>query len=364
MFHRFRWVTKCLALVGLLLGSSLALSAVEVALYEEQIVVSMNADQNELNGAIREGLSRVFVRVTGMESITEEDAVKEALTRSQNFISASRFAASEEFFTNILGERVPTKRMVLTYDRKQVEDFLVRNRLPVWREFRPEVVVWVADRSEGFDRLLADSDNNAPANALRQAAQRRGVPIVLPLMDLEDTLNVTFADVFGLFSSDIETASARYSPDAILAGRVNQVGEQFQGDWLFLFKGERIRLPTVVGDEQEVMSAAIDLAAQRLTRQYAFIFDPALVGTYSLIVNNVLALQQLAEVEQYLKSINIITRVSLRSLTETAVAFDIQISGDRTQLVDVFELDKLLLPVDALSFETQMERRLEYTWSR
>lgn len=65
-----------------------------------------------------------------------------------------------------------------------------------------------------------------------------------------------------------------------------------------------------------------------------------------------------------MKSINLITNVTLRNLANESVAFDLQISGDRTQLVDVFELDKSLAPTEEFSFETQMDRQLRYSWLR
>jgi len=350
-------------LVLCVLVSANVWSATEVALYKERVVVSSNASQKEQSTAIEVAFKRLLVRVTGIKETLNEEAVTAELKKGSRYLASFRFESSDEFFSNVLGEKVPTKAMILEFDKKSVDSFLVQNRLPVWGAKRPEVLVWVADRFEGTDHILSDAEDSGLSVILAGQSDDRGVPFVLPIMDLTDTLSLSFTEVYGLFSKDIEDASARYAAEAVLAGRLSQQGEEYRGDWLMLFKGERLRLPTVSGTLDEVVSQGIDLVAQRLSQQYAFILDPLLLGSLGIKVVNIQNVNDFAALEAYLKSINLITKVTVRSFKETDITFDVEISGDQLQLGDILALDKQLIPVEEATLEAQLDNVLLFEWS-
>lgn len=198
-------------------GYSFCHAATDVQLYSEQIVISQNANQSEQNEAIREAFERVLVRVTGQQETLSNQSVRQQLDSGSKYLTSFRFEPSDVFFTNILGEKVATKSMILEFDETTVNSLLVRSGLPVWGSRRPEVLVWIADRSSGLDSIPGESDSSELADTLAAEAELRGLPYLLPIMDLTDTLNIKFADLYGLFSQDIETASARY-PGRFSAG--------------------------------------------------------------------------------------------------------------------------------------------------
>jgi hypothetical protein len=70
-------------------------------------------------------------------------------------------------------------------------------------------------------------------------ADQRGLPITLPLLDLEDMNQIEFADVWGGFEQSLLPASTRYGADAVLVGRirVTQFGQEVE--WLLLRDGQR-----------------------------------------------------------------------------------------------------------------------------
>jgi hypothetical protein len=361
----FAKVLKIVTVISLLtgLGTHGAFAATNLNLYQESVVVSQNADREEQNDAIAEAFERLIVRVTGIQQALDNDAVQEALTRGADYIATFRFDASRQFFTNVLGEQVPTKEMVLQFDKNAVDTLLVQNRLPVWGERRPDVLIWLADRHDGQEHILTDAEESDLSRTLASAAKERGIPVVLPIGDLTDSLNLSFSELYGLFSRDIETASERYQHDAILAGRIMPSGgSTVQADWLILFKGERLRLPTVSGSMASVINQGIDLVAQRLSEQYALLLDPLLIGNLSINIQGVESLADFSAVENYLKSINIITRATLNRFGEEGVEFLVEVSGDRSQLMDVLALDDRLLPVDEVTLDAQLDNRLVYQW--
>lgn len=353
---------RTVSLACLLLLSLPIWAARTVDVYADSAILAQNASDQDQNEAVREALERVLVRATGEVDIAEQPRTEPLLRNASDYLSTFRFQASDTLLTNVLGESVATKRMVMQFDQQAIEQWLVNQRLPVWGTRRPEVLLWLADRLQGRDRILTDGDNHALAVALSDRLDERGLPVLLPIMDLTDTLNVSFTDVYGLFTGDIEGASDRYPSDAIVVGRLAQQAGGYQADVVFLMRDSRERLQVVGDTEAELMHNLADELSDRIADQYAVLRDPAMVGQLALRVNNVPELATLAAVERYLESLNVITQVTLRQVESDSVQFDLEISGDRNQLRDVLSLDRRILPVEELTLETQLDNELVYRW--
>lgn len=353
------WITV------LLLGLSSSVSAARmVNLYADEAILAQSASQTEQNSAVREALGRVLVRVTGDATIIRNQALQGALRNANDYLSTFRFERSDVTFTNVLGEAVPTNRMVMQFDSGSIEQLLVRNRLPIWGRNRAETLVWLADRLEGQDRILSDTDQTEWSRALRQAANHRGIPLILPLMDLTDTLDMSFTDVYGLFTSDVMAGSDRYPHDAILIGRIERQGEGYKADIVYLIQNDRQRFEALGSDEAELMSNIIDRVTRRLADQYAVVLDPALAGRVALRINGVRDLNAMAEIERYLKSQNLITKATLRQVEPGSLLFDLNISGDQAQLRDTLALDSLLIPAEQFDLFGGTSEELVYRWAR
>lgn len=339
-----------------------AWSARTLDLYSEQAVLAQNAGQDDQDEAVAEALNRVLIRATGNDSVTELEAIAAAVETPNRFLSTFRFERSDVTLTNVLGESVPTKLMVMQFDRGAVEQLLIDNSLPVWGSKRPVTLVWLADRLEGDDHILADSEHGSSAQRLKDYSRERGIPLTLPIMDLDDTLNVDFTDVYGLFVDNLNAASERYQPDAVLIGRLSRQGDEFQANFVYRLQDERRRYQVSASSRSRLMEALVDQMSIRLANQYAVVLDPTLAGQLSLRVTAVDNLATLAEVERYLQSQNLITRVTLRQVEPDAVRFDLEISGSEGQLRDILALDDRLSQYDDVSVDSRDNTELLYQW--
>lgn len=351
-----------IALVFILTGP-LSWAAQTLELYDESAILAQDARPSEQNEAVAEALGRVLIRVTGDTAVLETDTAQSMVSDANDYLSTFRFERSDVTLTNLLGEPVPTKRMIMRFDRGAVEQRLARNRLPIWGPKRPETLIWMADRLSGSDRILADSDDSDLAEALKNSARERGVPLTLPLMDLDDSFAVGFTDIYGLFTTDIQEASERYSPDAILLARLAREGDGLQADFVYMIADDRQRYRVEAATEEALMRALVDRVAGRLADQYAVVLDPAMAGQISLRINAVDNLATLAAVERYLDALNLVTRVTLRRVEPDSVQFDLEISGDRTQLRDALALDERLRAVEEADLLSQLDTELVYEWT-
>ena len=87
-----------------------------------------------------------------------------------------------------------------------------------------------------------------------------------------------------------------------------------------------------------------------------------MLGNLTLKVSDIQSLGEFAALERYLQTINIITKATVRSFSGTDVEFNVEISGDQSQLQDVLALDGQLTPVEEVSLEAQLDNRLVFQW--
>lgn len=357
-----RLLSPCLLLMSVLLIGLPSWAARTMDLYSEEAILAANARQSDQDDAVSRALEQVLIRATGRSDVDRLDPVAGALRRANDFLSTFRFENSDVTLTNVLGEAVPAKRMIMRFDQEAIEQFLMDNRLPVWGAKRPETLIWLADRLDGADHILADNEQTEFAQALVEAAKARGVPIILPIMDLTDTLNVSFTDIYGLFTADVDAGSERYPADATLVGRIMRQGEGLQSDFIYLLQDDRQRYAVAADTPKALAEQLVDRLARRLADQYAVVLDPAMAGQLTLRVDGVTDLATLATVENYLTSLNLVSRATLRQVRPTSIQFDLEISGDRTQLRDVLALDERWVAVQEAGLGSQLDNELVYRW--
>ena len=80
--------------------------------------------------------------------------------------------------------------------------------ISLWVGPRPEFLLW-ATEERGLERVMIGLEPNPIVDGVLQASQRFALPIRRPLMDLDDTLALSPAEVWGGFSSVVERASSR-----------------------------------------------------------------------------------------------------------------------------------------------------------
>ena len=80
-------------------------------------------------------------------------------------------------------------------------------------------------------KLVSDDATPDLIEALDQAASQHAVPVLFPLMDLEDIALVSISDIVSREYDSINTMASRYVPDALLVGQiVGRSGKGWQGD--------------------------------------------------------------------------------------------------------------------------------------
>jgi uncharacterized protein len=100
-------------------------------------------------------------------------------------------------------------------------------------------LAWVVVEDDAGERRCSAGSEHPVADGLRERARERGLPLQLPLMDLDDQLAVDPAAVWGRLSQTLQPASERYGADIVLVGRLQQLPDQrWVGSWEFWLDGD------------------------------------------------------------------------------------------------------------------------------
>ncbi|RPI63346.1 MAG: DUF2066 domain-containing protein [Lysobacterales bacterium] len=293
------------------------------------------ADQRE--AALQAAMARLLIRVTGNRNAPLDPAVQPLIAEPDRFYSS--YGVDRQ------------GRVLVGFNRGEVERVLTELGLPVWGPERPLTLLWIAvDDGLGGRALLGAGEAaelGSPAtpamtellDTVREeivaAADERGLPIAWPLLDLQDLGAVTFTDVWGGFEDEIVAASARYRADAVLIGKVRPGTFGNEVDWLFVHGVERQSLPVA-----EVRDG-IDVAADR------YAADLSTIGGASMAVlrvHNVLTPADYGRVVSYLERQSILERVDVESFDSGTLLLRVAARGDARVLERVLALGGVLRP--------------------
>ncbi len=231
--------------------------------------------------------------------------------------------------------RLADDRVRVDFDAAAVRRLLDEAGQPVWGTERPLLALWYAvDAGSGQREIVSGDaepvrrDNANARDALREqllgAADERGLPVVLPLVDAQDLARVSFSDVWGDFREPLLAASGRYDADAVLIGRARSVAAD----------DARVRWTLATRDDYQVWEGSVTdgpvRAAEYLAQRLATYANAA--GALRVVIANVDSLDSFGQLSRYFRSLNIVENATVAGVRADRVEFELQVRGDRARL--------------------------------
>jgi hypothetical protein len=316
-------------------------------LYDVEVAV---ADQSAKERAVasREALLVVLKRVTGLANVPSNPVVANALESPQSYYVEYRY--HEELApggtpSGTVPAKPPAKTLYLSvrFAEPAVQRLVADAGLPLWSSNRPTAVVWLV-MTENTDReVLGASDTNPLLLALRTHAQERGLPLVVPLMDLDEQLQVSPAVVWSGTFDVLERASQRYSADAMLIGRISHNPDgTWTAAWQIWRQGsdERFNIESATPDEAGI--AIVDRLTEELVARYAVASGDK--QQLEIRVDGIANVADYGALLAYLAGLEFIDAVRINEVSPNVVQLSL---GTRTQwdrLRDLLALDGRLEP--------------------
>lgn len=208
-------------------------------------------EAGERSAAMARALQSLVVRLTGDRRSAADLRLQPLLADPQQLVQQFVYEPGEPVTLAVVFDPVLTGRA------------LREAGLSLWHVNRPQVLAWWLEEETAGNRLLAE--DQPAAEALRQAARQRGVPLGLPLGDLQEQLLATPQVLAGSQIQALREASEGYAADALLT----VLARPGEADWQ-LWLGEERQSGSVRGASREALADGVLLeVAERLAARFA-----------------------------------------------------------------------------------------------
>ena len=307
-------------------------------LYEALVPVKTQSRQ-ERKEALTAGLMEVLTRVSGQTIILSEDPENPLLMAIQNPTRYTRQFRYRKARRDGSGLNIWIK-----YDEKAVNNLLQANSLPVWGHTRPPSLVWMVVAENGQRRLMSNTENHPVKAEFKALANKRGLPVSFPLMDLTDRGNVSISDIWGNFEERITTASQRYNAEATIVGRLyKNTSDEWSIRWTIFHQGQKQEV--VIDNEKDLSAGIIPVIAQTaqiLAQQFAMVKTEEVNENVVVKVKGVETLKRFNYIAKYLKSLSAVSAINPLVVTEQSVTFKLTTRGGRLALAQAIKLGHVL----------------------
>jgi hypothetical protein len=338
----------CRLLLTALLACATDWAGAAVEIYSARLPVA-SRDAAVLRDARRLALESVIIKSSGVADVAALPAVRRALGNAQNYLLGYSYEAGAD------GELF----LRFDFDEAAVQGILRDADLPLWTVNRPTVLAWVVI-SDGRERVFLSGSTTPDAHAaLRSSFDRRGVPLQLPLLDLQDYAAISPGAAWRQVSADLIEASGRYRDRLILAGRIARLsGGRWTGDWRFFDQGRWVTRLVSEDSVGAFMDAGAALVAETLAQRYAVTLQAGADQRHRVSFRGVRRYADVRALQQALENLEAVRRVVPERLLGDSLSLRVDAEADLAQLARIIELDRRFVATPAPAGETG----LHYEW--
>ena len=231
--------------------------------------------------------------------------------------------------------------MSLNYAPSAINKLLREYRLQVWPSDRPGLLVWMVIDDPVGGRSFVTSENLPEAVAtLESLMDDRGAPLILPLLDLQDSRSISAIDVWNLNQAQLTAAAKRYNANTWLALRMYQSSSgQWRAARLLYLKGNDSLQNVVADNLSALMNKIVPDVVDRLASQYAYV--PKMdTETVFLQLENINDYQSFNEATHYLESLEVVRHLTVSEVDNDRLGLRLYVEGEVNLLLDTLRRDR------------------------
>lgn len=302
-------------------------------LYEVTLAVADQSSE-ELSQAASEGLQQVFIKVTGSTETLASEALQQTSSEAMRFVKSYRYSQSDEQLL-----------VRLQFAQTPIEAKIKDAGFPIWGRSRPLLLIWQAAESNR-QRHIINQEHPQLYQAIEQAMNQRGVPILWPNLDLEDQISLPVNHLWGLFRNSIEQAAARYLTDAFMAGKLNQSTDgiwHYQG--FLQLQQEHLNIQLQHEEQNALLHLVAGEIASFLAEHYA-VADTLSASGQQITVQGIKNFKQYQHLLEYLNANIAIKNVAVTAISQDQLSVSLDLSTDWHRVWQNLSFDKRLQETD------------------
>lgn len=312
--------------------------------------------------AFSQAFKQVVIKASGSDDALKSAAFKRPIKNSARYVKQFQYITrnlpDDEDFD---GGRIFLR---IDFDQQLIESLLRENNFPVWGRERPSSLLVISyDVNENI-RLVSDDTTPDLIELLDQAASRHAVPVLFPLMDLEDIAMVNISDVVSREYDRIDSLALRYSPDALLVGRImGRSGQGWSGDWEVRFADQIFKWEFKASQKNAVIEQVIKHLARILALEYALEDHRRSDLSLLMSVSAIDGIENLIKVQEYLQSLNVVDSVRVAIINKNVVSYRLRLRNDAADLQRLIEFGEVLEQEDFPQVNTEGEDQIILNYS-
>ncbi len=297
-------------------------------LYEVEVPAESQTQADQRRAA-RSALREMLMRMTGLKSVPMSQPIVDALNAPDLYYMQYRFAQ---------GGNDADQRLQVSFEPQAIQDLVSEASLPIWSADRPRVLAWLAVREDSLLRVLDSGSDHPLAESLRQRSRQRGVPLRLPLMDLEDRELISPPAVWDGFAYTLDAASRRYGADVVLVGRAAQIADdEWRTDWEFWIDNEPRAFSYSVENVGAGAAQAMDEVADDLMQRLAVFGRDA--TAIEIAVRGAGSVGRYADLMRHLSNLEYIERVHLTAAEQETLTLRVVTRSTPERLAELLSKD-------------------------
>jgi hypothetical protein len=312
--------------------------------------------------AFGEAFKLVVIKVSGSDDALKSPAFSRPMQRSARYVKQFTYINRKDENS----ESFDSGQLFLKIDFNQqlVEGLLRENNFPVWGQERPGSLMVVSYDVNETIRLVSGDSTPDIIELLDEAAVKLGVPVLFPLMDLEDIALVSISDIVSRQYENIDILAERYEPDALVIGQiVGRSGQGWHGDWEVRFAEQVFKWKYRGSSRQQVVDQAIKHLARVLALEYALEDHRRVEQALLVSVSSMPKFNQLISVQRYLESLSVVDSIRVALISDDVVTFKLKLRNDAEDLQRLIELGEVLEQLDLPFVNAQDDRQVILNYS-
>jgi len=315
--------------------------------YQIQIDVP-DQSASSRNQVLNQAFVDVLVKVAGTQKILQSQPLQQI---SKTDIKASLLSYAYQKQGTVL-------QLQCRFNPDVIKQALAQLKQSAWTDNRPHVLAWLYLDPQGIiSELTPDAQQ-----ALMQQASKRGLELLLPLLDIEDMQAISPAQVQKADHTALLTASKRYRPNVIVNADIHKAGAQFQGSWHIYIGSENITWQKTYPSLKKLLTDSINIISDTLFNRYkgsSHQSSPqSQQSPVKLRVYGVKDLNDYAQLQNFLTSQDEIGQINIEQASADKLYLELNVSGGKTGLMQILRAGGL----QALSIAD--DGQLHYQWQR
>ncbi len=327
-------IKQCLIWITLLLLPILSSAQSAPALYTSQVDINKQSPA-AMNKAFQQGLIQVLIKVSGNESIGTLPQIRDQLNSAKSLVHSFHFTttddtdiqANAQSITNLDPNSNQEKQQIsIQYDKTAINKLLNNTNQAIWGADRPLTLVWLDTSSKN---ILNAMDDDPLKTEIQTIANQRGIPLIFPLMDLQDQAYLTSKS---LSRVQINALLQRYHADAILIGQMHSTTNQTKIEWHLNYQQQLTNWSNQALNPNATLVAGINQVANFYANQFAVIDTNNLLTSYTIAIDGISNLSQYGKLTAVLNNINLIDHYDIQDMNANGVVVKIDSSANLQQL--------------------------------